>query len=185
VQKNNRELEMIIQEAILVSIRDSIPTEAIIRAYMDESEEHEEEVIIENIEEPHATEEPVAPAPDAEVASEAPPADEVPEVVPSIQNIDEEPTITKLAFNDYDSVMAEDNNVSEVNAPKTIERLEDISTTRALERKLDEEADSDDERIHIHTDMVDLSGFDVLDEPRKPANTEDAVLDGIEELPAF
>ena len=185
VQKNNRELEMIIQEAILVSIRDSIPTEAIIRAYMDESEEHEEEVIIENIEEPRATEEPVAPAHDAEVAGEAPPTEEVPEVVPSIQNIDEEPTITKLAFNDYDSVMAEDNNVSEVNAPKTIERLEDISTTRALERKLDEEADSDDERIHIHTDMVDLSGFDVLDEPRKPANTEDAVLDGIEELPAF
>ena len=56
VQKNNRELEMIIQEAILVSIRDSIPTEAIIRAYMDESEEHEEEVIIENIEEPQVTE---------------------------------------------------------------------------------------------------------------------------------
>jgi len=36
IQKNNRELENIIQECILISIRESIPTEAIIRAYMDE-----------------------------------------------------------------------------------------------------------------------------------------------------
>merc|ERR1711934_111666 len=52
VQKHNRELEIIIQECILTSIRESIPTEEIIRAYMDESVEHEEEVVIENIEEP-------------------------------------------------------------------------------------------------------------------------------------
>jgi hypothetical protein len=52
IQKNNRELETIIQECILNAIRESIPTEAIIRAYMDESVEEEEEVIIENIEEP-------------------------------------------------------------------------------------------------------------------------------------
>ena len=43
-QKNARELELIIQEAILTTIRESIPTEAIIRAYMDESVEQEEEV---------------------------------------------------------------------------------------------------------------------------------------------
>jgi hypothetical protein len=42
MQKNNRELEMIIQECILTSIRESIPTEAIIRAYMDESIEQDE-----------------------------------------------------------------------------------------------------------------------------------------------
>jgi hypothetical protein len=52
MQKNNRELEMIIQECILTSIRESIPTEAIIRAYMDESIEQDEEVIIENLDEP-------------------------------------------------------------------------------------------------------------------------------------
>jgi len=41
---------LIVQECILNTIRDSIPTEAIIRAYMDEAVEQEEEVIIENIE---------------------------------------------------------------------------------------------------------------------------------------
>ena len=50
-QKNNRELEQIIQECILTTIRESIPTEEIIRAYLDESEEQEEEVIIEDIKE--------------------------------------------------------------------------------------------------------------------------------------
>ena len=50
-QKNSRELEIIIQECILNSIRESIPVEAILRAYMDESveddvvEEIKEEVI--------------------------------------------------------------------------------------------------------------------------------------------
>ena len=51
-QKHARELEQLLQEAILTTIRESIPTEAIIRAYMDENVEHEEEVFIENIEEP-------------------------------------------------------------------------------------------------------------------------------------
>ena len=39
----------------MTTIRESIPTEDIIRAYMDESVEHEEEVIIEHIPEPTAT----------------------------------------------------------------------------------------------------------------------------------
>ena len=51
-QKNGRELEMIVQECILMTIRESIPTEAIIRAYMDESIEQEEEVFIEQVKDP-------------------------------------------------------------------------------------------------------------------------------------
>ena len=49
IQKHNRELEVIIQECIMMAIRESIPTEAIIRAYMDEGVEQDEQVIIENI----------------------------------------------------------------------------------------------------------------------------------------
>ena len=52
IQKNHRELETIVEQCILNAIRESIPTEAIIRAYMDETTEQEEEVIIEKIEEP-------------------------------------------------------------------------------------------------------------------------------------
>ena len=70
-----------------------------------------------------------------------------------------------------------------MDAPKSIERLEDISTSRAIARKLEEESDTDDERIQIHTDMVDLSGFDILDEQEKSMSSDDIILDGVEELP--
>ena len=43
-QKNNREMEMIIKECILSTIRDSIPVESILRAYMDETDEQDVEV---------------------------------------------------------------------------------------------------------------------------------------------
>jgi hypothetical protein len=47
-QKNNRELELIVQDNILTSIRDSLPIESILKNYMDETVE---EVISEHIEE--------------------------------------------------------------------------------------------------------------------------------------
>jgi hypothetical protein len=43
-QRHQREFELIIQEAILNTIRDSIPTDRILRAYMDQTSEIEEEV---------------------------------------------------------------------------------------------------------------------------------------------
>ena len=184
VQKNNRELESIVQECILTTIRESVPTEAIIRAYMDEGVEQEEEVTIEDVpdnEEDNAKNEQDNANNEQDNQSSA--EETVPEIVPTIQNIDDNEVVTKLEFNDMDTVLNEKNNVDEVSAPKTIERLEDISTSRAIARKLEEESDTDDERIQIHTDMVDLSGFDILDEPEKGMATDDIILDGIEELP--
>jgi len=43
VQKNNRELEMIIRECIMNTVRESVPTERILRAYMDETVEEDVE----------------------------------------------------------------------------------------------------------------------------------------------
>jgi hypothetical protein len=183
VQKNQRELESLIQECILMTIRESIPTEAIIRAYMDESVEQEEEVIIENMEDTeHA---PEAAVDLAEPEQKEKSVEEmVPEVVPTIQNLDDNEVVTKLSFNDTDSVLNNVNKVEKVDAPKSIERLEDISTSRAIARRLEEEdSDTDDERLQIHTDLVDLSGFDILDEPSGKNMSDEISLDGIEELP--
>merc|ERR1712178_629406 len=47
VQKNNRELEILVKESILSTTRDNIPVEQILKVYMEETEE--EEVTIENI----------------------------------------------------------------------------------------------------------------------------------------
>lgn len=183
IQKNQRELESIIQECILMTIRESIPTEAIIRAYMDESVEQEEEVIIENMEDT----EPAADV-DAGVAEteqkEKKAEETVPDVVPTIQNLDDNEVVTKLSFNDTDSVLNNVNKVEKVDAPKSLERLEDISTSRAISRRLEEEeSDTDDERLQIHTDLIDLSGFDILDEPAGKNMSDEISLDGIEELP--
>jgi len=183
VQKNHRELESIIQECILMTIRESVPTEAIIRAYMDESVEQEEEVIIENIEDNEPEPEPELND-DNTVNKDTTEDEIVPEIVPTIQNIDDNNVVTKLTFNDQDSVLNKSNMIETVDAPKTIERLEDISTSRAIERKLEEEdSDTDDERLQIHTGDIDLSGFDVLDEPYSSNISDDISLDGIEELP--
>ncbi len=182
VQKNNRELELIAQECVLASIRDSIPTEAIIRAYLDESIEHEEEVVIEPVQEEEETdgdknnggEETGAEGGDGssgesgdgyELPKEEPP----PEVVPAIQNVDAGPVTTRLSFNDVDEVVTVDNQREEIIAPKTIERLEEISMERNMQRKLEEESEEEDEDVPLPAiriddgDMMDLSGMEITD----------------------
>ena len=168
-QKNARELELLVQEAILTTIRESIPTEAIIRAYMDESEEQEEEVTIENIKEPEITKEAEKEQENKEAQEKAEEEAEPVSITPTIKDMDDEKVVTKLTFNDLDTAISTDNNEEVIDAPKTLERLEDISVSRSLERKMMEEEDSDDddERIKIHTDTMDLTGFDLLDEPAK------------------
>ena len=181
LQKNNRELETIIQECVLISIRESIPTEAIIRAYMDESVEHEEEVIIEDVneEEEKVAEDIIVPSTQPERMTDI--DESVPEVVPAIQNVDNEAVVTKLSFNDMDAVLDESDNVKTIEAPKSLERLEEISTERAFHRQLEEE--SDDERIQISTEQVDLRDFDELGSSHSVQNKDDnIILDGIEEL---
>jgi hypothetical protein len=183
-QKYNRELENIIQEGILMTIRDSIPTEAIIRAYMDDNIEEEEEVFIENIEEPLLdTSKPVVEKEESEKEKTAIVEEETPPIVPSIKNIDEERVVTQLTFNDIDSILDESNTIVKQEAPKTIERLEEISTARALQRKLEEEADDEMNRIHIHTEPIDLGGLDILDidKPSSSVGDEISLLD-FEEL---
>jgi hypothetical protein len=107
--------------------------------------------------------------------------DEIPSTVPIIQNIDDKPVITRLSFNDMDSVLDMDNQVKQVEAPKTIERLEEISTERAIQRKLEEEEDDDEERIKIHTDDINLSGLVDLNSTGIGGDV-DILLNDIEEL---
>jgi hypothetical protein len=189
-QRNSRELELIVQECILTTIRESIPTEEIIRAYMDESVEQEEEVIIENIVD-EVVDKDIAANNEESSGGENVKKNESNEsellpVVPAITNIDNEPVITRLSFNDYDSVQdAITGSVSEINAPKTIDRLEEISTSRAIQRKLEEEDEDINDKIRIHTDSIKLDDLEIFDFDKKDKNNNDNVeilLDDIEEL---
>jgi len=167
IQKNHRELELIVQECLMISIRDSIPTEDIIRAYMDESVEEEEQVIIEDIptkQEPSdtgLTNEPIVLDSSEPESKEPDNKEEVSHIEMGIKDLDDEKVITKLSFNDMDTVLDTDNNISNIEAPKNIERLEEISTSRALERRMEEENDfDDDEELNISDEVIKLNDFE-------------------------
>ena len=61
IQKHNRELELLIREAILLSVRDSMPIENILRAYISETNEEEvqvkEEIVAEKVDKEEKKEE--------------------------------------------------------------------------------------------------------------------------------
>lgn len=183
-QKNMREIDNIIEECIMMAIRDSIPTEEIIRAYMDEAEEQEDEVIIEDI--------PIEPTVELEKEDTSPDVitneQDIPEQVPSVKNIDEEVVKTQLTFNDIDSVLNENNEKEDITAPKSLERLEEISTNRAMARKLEELADDDDDEnndiLNIGGD-IKLTGIDEIgDDGSMKISSENIVLNDVLELPS-
>lgn len=186
-QRNNRDFELIVQECILATIRDSVPTEAIIRAYMEEAVEQEEEVFVENLTE----EPPTKPVEEEQVVkpatAEEEEVDTKPAIVPSISNLDNEPVMTKLQFNDYDSVLdTMTGQIETVSAPKTPDRLEEISNARAIQRKLEEEQEEDEDKIKISTEDIDLGQLDIFDlnatNPTDPMNMDISLEDMIENL---
>jgi hypothetical protein len=137
---------------LLNTLRESIPVEAILKAYMDETSEEDciEEIKEKIIEEKKIVQEPVAPAP-----ASAPPALETPKA---------------LSFSDLDYVKDIDNNEASVSAPKNIERLEEISKERYNQRRLDNDEDDDDDdniKLNISDNVVSLDKLDiqVFDEP--------------------
>jgi len=160
-QRNNREFEVIVEECILRTIRESIPTEAIVRAYLDVSvEQEEEEVFLKEEDDKTSANKAAEDKPTDETPALAEP-EPPPSVVPSITNIDDKPIITKLSFNDIDQALNEDGRVEEISAPKTEERLEDISRMRYEQRRAEEE-DDDNDRIKISDDVeLDLGAMDL------------------------
>ena len=148
-QKYHRELEILVQECILITIRESIPVENILRAYMDESIEEE---VIEEIKE-----QLVEPPPSSLLTRETMPS----YPAPSPYSASMEPTGSRLKFDDNDHYLDTNNNTSSVNAPKTIDRLEEISNIRANQRRLEQENDEDDERITISNNDISLDNLDI------------------------
>jgi hypothetical protein len=167
-QKNGREVELIIRECILTTIRDSIPTEQIVRAYLDESVEHEDEIIIEQTEEPAMSGGEAPTTDDTMTTTETPPLPPPPDIVPTIENlVEKDEPVTTLKFNDIDYAVDEKGVETKEHAPKSIERLEEISMSNSIKRKLEEEDNEEDEdetdKIKIHDDVVDLGNIDIFD----------------------
>ena len=176
VQKNNRELELLIKEAILNTIRENIPVEQILRNYMEETEEQEvvnEPIAVNNeepkkppadislntvpfedklgelakkIEETKSEESPVA-----EVAAAA--VTETP-VVP-VETIEEKtPQISdklSIDFSNIDSVIDSSDKENKIQAPKDIDTLNKIAEINNAKRK---EEEDDDDKLTIGDDAT-------------------------------
>ena len=168
IQKNHRELEIIVQECILNTLRESIPVEAILKAYMDETieedvvQEVKEEIINEPIKQP--AQDAVAAAPGEESA-----------------------VSSRLSFNDIDQVKTLDGTITTITAPKDLTTLEQISEMRNMQRKQEEAADDDDNvKLTISDQEFKLDSLDVhnIEEPKIDL-LPDLLIDDIEVLDDF
>ena len=168
IQKHNRELEILIQEGILNTIRESIPVEAILKQYMEQTIEEDvvEEIKEQIVEDTSSPEQiaPLAPAP-------------APAPTPLVQSN------SQISFDNIDYIKDYDNNVVSVDAPKTLDRLEEISELRAKQRKMDEAEEDEGDKIKIHDDFINLDDMDihVIDEPKLKL-LPDLLIDDIEVL---
>lgn len=164
IQKHNRELEVIIKECIMETIRDTMPVEDILRSYIGETEEEEVEVKEEIIEKPapEPTQEEIQAAIKEEVekakseseknsndndsSNDTSSNDIQVDTAPLSENVSltVAETPANIAFSDVDTAVSVDGNEVKVEAPKTVERLEKIAS-EAHERRKAEEAAWDDE----------------------------------------
>lgn len=158
-QRNMRDCELIIKECILNAIRESIPIEKILRSYIDKTTETEvtvEEEIVTNDAadisncEPDKSDKPEVPV-NLEEAKNLEPVKGDENLAPA-RNLDEAKS-TALSFNNTDKVLDMGTGAeATVDAPKTIERLENISDIRNIERKKEEE-EEEDETLTINSDL--------------------------------
>ena len=164
IQKHNRELELIVREQILNSIRDNIPVEDILKVYLDETvkddvqvEETEEIISTEHVEEKEVEIEKVDTVNSSDVI------DETPLEIAPLENEGEKNESIK--FDDVD---------------RAEERLEQISNERNEARKLEEmDDDDDDDKITIG-EKINLTELDVHD-LEKPKELNKVPL-GLEEI---
>ena len=194
VQKHFRELEIIVQECILNTVRDSIPIESILQAYMDQTVEEDvvEEVKEQIIEQPTKKEE------ETQIIKEGGSTEEKVDssLVPTSEEIDSQPKTlettfietekpsSRLSFNDTDYARDEHNNDVSIEAPKDVDRLEQISVERNAQRRLETENEDDgDSRLKIMDEDVQLGNLDIHNIEEPDINLiPDLLLDDIEVL---
>jgi len=150
IQKNNYHLEGVIKECILNTIRDSIPIEHLLKVYIEDQFIEEDTEVVD-------TEEIIAqdPVEEEEPEKEQEQEQQVEEEIKEQNAGDGGDGVKKqtITFDDIDRVrtMSDGDTVESmeelVNAPKTLERLEEISMKNFAKRKEEEEGDDDDDDV--------------------------------------
>ena len=144
IQKHNQQLELIIKECILNTIRESIPIEHLLKVYMEDQFIEEDTEVVD-------TEEIISQDPVIEEPEQDQQQDQQQEDLHQLADKDEEIGLDvkqqTIKFDDIDRVrMLNDSEGEElINAPKTLERLEEISIKNFAKRKEQESGYGDDD----------------------------------------
>lgn len=163
IQKHNHQLELIIKECILNTIRESIPIEHLLKVYMEDQFIEEDTEVID-------TEEIISQDPIVEEVEQQEVEEQ--ELEQKQKDRDEESGSgvkqQTIKFDDIDRVrMLNDSEGEElINAPKTLERLEEISIKNFAKRKEQESSygddDDEDENDALHIgEAVSLGDLDI------------------------
>lgn len=197
IQKHNRELEIIVQEYILNTIRESIPVETILEMYLKETVEED---VVQEVKETYVDEPLVSGATVSAAtlsgaisettvnaaASETKGKKDVPLTSEPKSTVTESFEFTKsdatqpvfetptIKFNDVDNVKYSDNQLGTELAPKTDERLREITELR---RQMASQGD-DEDKIKISDQSADIQ----LDIQDIDMNEFPVLLDDIEVL---
>jgi len=180
VQRNNRELELIIRECILEAVRESIPVEKILRSYLDETVEENVETVVTTLQENAdnvatdgsnvatdggnvATDGSNVATDGSNVATDGGNVATDGGVPTQINTIpfNQDLQTKALTFSNIDEAKSMDNTISNVHAPKDIETLEKISDENHARRLLEEEEEDEsltimDESPNIELDIQTL-----------------------------
>lgn len=213
-QKNMNELSSLVSRSILNVIRSSMPVENIVKSYLYETKEEFADEVKEEVRE-EVVEEPVDVSANTKIEPEVKKEETMvdvsrneipPKNVKDISgenislkiDIPETPQSPNIRFDDNDHVLdfnksetprtIDNKKVEVVDAPKTIERLEEISYQRDQQRKLEEEEEEEEEKIRIldDDDGADLSldslGIETIDKNINTNKKVDVLLDDVIEL---
>ena len=182
IQRNFNDLENTVKESILNAIRDSIPVETILRAYMDETTEEEviEEIKEQIIENPKKTTES-KPQPEkletANISNEPKKLEGYLGTPGTPGEIGTQVAPTgSLKFQDVDYVKNIDGSETTIHSPKDIISLE----MRNANRKIDEDEDDDNIKIKITDENLKIDDFEFEDIGDK--DIPDLLIDDIEVL---
>jgi hypothetical protein len=147
IQKNNYQLEGVIKDCILNTIRENIPIEHLLKVYIEDQFIEEDTEVVD-------TEEIIAQDPVEEEEEEEKEQEQEQQVEEEIkeQNAGHDGGGVKkqtITFDDIDRVRIMNDTAESteelVNAPKTLERLEEISMKNFAKRKEEEDGDDDDD----------------------------------------
>ena len=176
-QKNNREIETLIKEAILITIRDNIPVEQILRVYIDETEE--EEVVVEeeinkklskeiskdtlisdnNIGNNDININDVNKDDDLENSEEK--IEKLADKI-NIENTNKSDKKMSIDFSDVDSIINSNGNKENIISPKDLETLEKINKEKKLNENKEDKLDIGDE-LELNLDSLSFDNELSLD----------------------